>query len=644
MDSSGRVAPITASDDEIRAALAVAELPPLLAALVHLTGDETLLAERFRLDPLMMNEPQGGWSETQQTAMRKLAFELLKRHRDAGSPLPAPPSHALLSRIMGFTTGAAGMDPYVPLLEEELSISGQDLRAPQWTRAAIAPKAAFEVAIVGAGMSGLLVAYRLQQVGIPFVLLEKSAGVGGTWFDNTYPGCRVDNPNHNYSYSFAQRTDWPFHYSTHDVLQGYFDRFADEHDLKRHIRFGTEVESMAWSDETRKWTLAVRRTDGSRATIRANAVVSAVGQLNQPRMPEIPGLEGFEGEAFHSARWRHDVGLAGRRVAVIGTGASAMQFIPIIAEQVAALTVFQRTPAWLVSTPDYHEAIPDGLRWLYGHVPFYSEWNRFWIFWRMGDGALEGVSVDPAWTERSDSVSAANDLGRQLQTAYLQAEFGDRPDLLEKVIPSYPVGAKRMIRDNGVWARTLKRETVEFVTSGIREITPKGIVDGNGVEHPVDVLIYGTGFQASRFLTPMKVTGRNGVDLHERWQGDDARAYLGVTVPGFPNFFMLYGPNTNIVVNGSIIYFSECGTRYLVDCIRLVLEEGAAAIVLRERVHAEFNEAIDAKNRAMAWGASDVNSWYKNSRGRSAQNWPYSLLEYWNRTRGVAAADYELIA
>jgi 4-hydroxyacetophenone monooxygenase len=361
-------------------------------------------------------------------------------------------------------------------------------------------------------------------------------------------------------------------------------------------------------------------------------------------MPEIPGLERFEGEAFHSARWRHDVELAGRRVAVIGTGASAMQFIPILAEQVARLTVFQRTPAWLVPTPDYHEAIPDGLRWLYGHVPFYSEWNRFWIFWRMGDGALEGVSVDPAWTERSDSVSAVNDLGRQLQTAYLQAEFGARPDLLEKVIPSYPVGAKRMIRDNGVWARTLKRETVEFVTSGVHEITSKGIVDGDGIEHPADVLIYGTGFLASRFLTPMQVTGQDGVDLHQRWQGDDARAYLGVTVPGFPNFFMLYGPNTNIVVNGSIIYFSECGTRYLVDCIRLLLEEGAAAIVLRERVHAEFNEAIDAKNRAMAWGASDVSSWYKNSRGRSAQNWPFSLLEYWNRTRAVAAGDYELIA
>jgi 4-hydroxyacetophenone monooxygenase len=644
MELRDRVAPISARDDEIRAALAVAELPPLLATLVHLTGDETLLAERLRLDPLRMNEPQGGWNDDQQTAVRDLAFEWLKRHRDSGSPVPAPPSHDLLTRIMAFTTGAVGMEPYVPLLEEELALSGGDLRAPRWTRDEIAPDSTFRVAIVGAGMSGLLVAYRLKQVGIPFVVFEKNAEVGGTWFENTYPGCRVDNPNHNYSYSFAQRTDWPFHYSTHDVLHGYFERFADEHGLRSQIQFATEVESMCWSDESRQWTLAVRGPDGSSTQVRADAVVSAVGQLNQPRMPDIPGLERFEGEAFHSARWRHDVELAGRRVAVIGTGASAMQFIPIIAETVSTLSVFQRTPAWLVPTPDYHEPIADGLRWLYAHVPFYSEWNRFWIFWRMGDGALEGVSVDPGWKERKDSVGPLNDMGRQLQTAYLQAEFGDRPDLLAKVIPDYPVGAKRMIRDNGVWARTLKRENVELVTSGILAITPEGVVDGDGIEHPVDVLIHGTGFLASRFLTPMKVTGRGGIDLHERWQGDDARAYLGVTVPDFPNFFMLYGPNTNIVVNGSIIYFSECGARYLLDCLRVLLEEGASAMVVREDVHAEFNRAIDAKNRSMAWGASDVNSWYKNSRGRSAQNWPYSLLEYWRRTREVVADEYELIA
>ncbi len=636
------VMPITASDAEIAAALEQAELPPLLATLVHLTGDASLLRDDLALDPLLMGEPQGGWSEAQQAAVRALALEVLRRHREAGSPEPALPSRDLLTRIMSFTTGTPDMEAYVPLLEEELAIAGDDLRGPQWRRQEVAAEVDFRVAIIGAGMSGLLAAYRLEQAGIPFVILEKNADVGGTWLENTYPGCRVDNPNHNYSYSFAQRHDWPLHYSTQDVLQGYFARFADEQDLRRHVRFETEVCSATWSETERRWTLAVRSAEGEER-IEANAVISAVGQLNRPLMPDIAGIDEFEGPTFHSARWREDVELAGKRVAVIGTGASAMQFVPIVAEEADELLVFQRTPAWLVPTPDYHDEVPEGLKWLYAHVPFYSEWNRFWIFWRMGDGALAMAEVDPAWRGREDTVSEMNAFARELNVAYLSEEFGDDPELLDKVIPRYPLAAKRMIRDNGVWARTLKRPSVKLMTEGIERITSRGVVCGRGVEHAVDVIIYGTGFQASRFLAPMRITGRGGVDLHERWHGDDARAYLGVAVPGFPNFFMLYGPNTNIVVNGSIVYFSECGVRYILDCLRLLLEERAGGLVVRAEVHDAFNESVDEKNRAMAWGASRVNSWYKNSRGRSAQNWPFTLLEYWQRTRQVDAADYELL-
>jgi 4-hydroxyacetophenone monooxygenase len=275
-------------------------------------------------------------------------------------------------------------------------------------------------------------------------------------------------------------------------------------------------------------------------------------------------------------------------------------------------------------------------------VPSYSELNRFCIFWRMGDGVLEAVRVDPAWRSQGDSVSEVSEMGRLLLVDYLNAEFGDRPDLLEHIVPKYPPGAKRGVRDNGIWARTLKRDNVRLVTTGIHEITANGIVTADGDEHEVDVIIYGTGFQASRFLTPMKVTGRGGVDLHEQWDGD-ARAYLGVTVPGFPNLFCLYGPNTNIVINGSIIYFSECGVRYLVDCVRHVLASGAKALEVKRDVHDAFNERVDAENRQMAWGWSDVNSWYKNDHGRVAQNWPFTLLEYWQRTLQVDPDDYELI-
>jgi 4-hydroxyacetophenone monooxygenase len=636
------IEPITESDDEIRRCLEDAEVPPLLPALAYLTGEMSLLRDNLRPDPLLLAMPQGGLSDEQQAEARQLALEALIRFRDGGCrPAPVPSDDELL-QIMEYCVGGAEMREYLPLLEEELAYRGEDRRAPHWRKDDIAPQLDLKVVIVGAGMSGLLAAHRLQQAGVEFVVLEKNDDVGGTWYENSYPGCRVDNPNHNYSYSFAQRHDWPYHFSTQDVLWGYFRSCADVFGLREHIRFRTEVLSATWSEEDLTWSVRVRTPDGREETLSTNVLISAVGQLNRPNFPDIPGRDTFEGVSFHSARWDHSVPLAGKRVAVIGTGASAVQFIPEVAPVAGELLVFQRTPPWMGPTPDYHEEVSDGLRWLYGHVPSYSEWNRFLIFWKMGDGVLNNVRVDPDYEPKGEAISDANEMVRQLLTMYLGMEFGDRPELLEKVVPHYPPGAKRMLRDNGVWAGALKRENVRLITDQIREITPNGIVTADGEEHQVDVLIYGTGFTASKFLTPMKITGRDGIDLHETWAGD-ARAYLGVTVPGFPNLFCLYGPNTNIVINGSIIYFSECGVRYILGLIELLLANHLKALDVRKDVHDEFNEDVDAENRRMAWGWSDVNSWYKNDRGRVAQNWPFTLLEYWKRTLQPDAADYELL-
>jgi len=633
--------PITASDDEIRAALEQAEIPPLLPALAYLTGDLTLLREEFRPNAMLAAMPQGGLGEDAQAQIRELALGTLIAYRDGGCSRAAPPSDEDLLRIMEFAVGGSEMRDYLPLLEEELAHRGEDRRAPDWHKREVAPDVDFKVVIVGAGMSGLLAAHRLQQAGVDFVVLEKNDDVGGTWLENTYPGCRVDNPNHNYSYSFAQRHDWPFHFSTQDVLLEYFRGAADAFGLRPHIRFGTEVDSATWSEEDRSWTVLVRTSDGAEDTLQARALVSAVGQLNRPHLPEIQGRDSFAGPAFHTARWDAGVDLRGKRVAVIGTGASAAQCIPEIAPIVGELLVFQRTPAWFGPTPDYHDEVAPGLQWLYRYVPSYSEWNRFWIFWRMGDGVLDTVRVDPAFEPKGASVSFMNDMARVLMTGYLEEQFKDRPDLLAKVVPTYPVGAKRIIRDNGVWAGALKRENVRLVTDSIREITRTGITMESGEEHAVDVIIYGTGFHASKFLTPMRVVGRNGADLHETWAGD-ARAYLGITVPGFPNLFCLYGPNTNIVINGSIVYFSECEVRYLLGCVKLLLSSGHRAVDVRKDVHDEFNQRVDAENKNMAWGWSDVNSWYKSESGRVAQNWPFTLLEYWQRTLAPDPADYEL--
>jgi len=633
------LAPIVATDDELRNMLAEAVLPPLLPALAYTTGDMSLLRDELRPDPSLAALPQGGLTEEQQAEVRRLALDALARFRDAGSrPAPAPSDDDLL-RIMEFAVGGAGMAEYLPLLEEELAHRGEDRRAPGWRLDEVAPGTDLRVAVIGAGMSGLLAAHRLQQAGVPFVVFEKNDDVGGTWYENAYPGCRVDNPNHNYSYSFAQRHDWPAHFSTQDVLHRYFDDCAEAFDLRRHIRFGTEVVAATWSDEEQCWTVELATGE----SVRADAVISAVGQLNRPSLPDIPGRASFAGPAFHTARWDPTVDLRGKRVAVIGTGASAVQVIPEIAPLVGELVVFQRTPPWLAPTPDYHEEVASELRWLYDHVPSYSEFNRFCIFWHMGDGVLANVRVEEGWSSPDGgSVGAANEVVRQMLGMYLGAEFADRPDLLAAVTPSYPPGAKRMLRDNGVWAGTLKRDNVRLVSTPIREITPAGIVDVGGEAHDVDVIVYGTGFHASKFLTPMTVRGRGGIDLHEHWAGEP-RAYLGITVPGFPNLFCLYGPNTNIVVNGSIVYFSECGVRYILGCLRLLLASGHAALDVRREVHDRFNEQVDAENGRMAWGASDVNAWYKNASGRISQNWPFTLLEYWQRTLRPDPDDYAFL-
>jgi 4-hydroxyacetophenone monooxygenase len=631
--------PITADDATLRAALADAFLPALLPALAQATGDFTILREELRPPGIAPGVPQGGMSPQQQDSAREIAFEALKRLRDEGeTPDPVPLEDAIKC-ITAWMTGSPASDDYLPLLLEELGPEGEDPRAPAWRKP---PEVPFTVAIIGAGMSGILAGIRLKQAGVPFVILEKNHDVGGTWLENTYPGARVDVSNAFYSYSFAQKTDWPKHYSTQDVLLDYFRDVADEYGIREHVRFNTEVLEAAFDEPSGTWRLCVRRADGAEETVEVQAVISAVGQLNRPKMPEIKGMETFRGPSFHSARWDHSVDLKGKRVVVIGTGASAAQFIPAIAPEVADLTVFQRTPPWLVPVPQYHDEVPSGLQWLFRHVPHYVHWYRFWLFWNTTDGMLAAATVDESWEPKDLAVSAANDQLRMLLTGYLQMQFGDRPDLLEKVLPKYPPAAKRLILDNGIWAATLKRDNVHLVTDGIREITTTGVVAADGTEYPADVIIYGTGFQASKFLTPMRVKGRGGADLHAQWNGD-ARAYMGITVPNFPNLFLLYGPNTNIVVNGSIIYFSECEVQYVLGCIKLLLDQGKRALDCKQEVHDAYNERIDRANLLRVWGVSDVNSWYKNDKGRVAQNWPFNLIEYWKQTKEPDPADYVLL-
>jgi 4-hydroxyacetophenone monooxygenase len=633
---------LPADDAELLDLVRKGALLPLLAALAHTTGDLSLLADELRPDPAHIREPQGGLSGEQRAEARQAIAAALREWDGAGRPVADAGDPGELRQIMEFLVGESISEDYLQLLVEELAIGEEDPRAPAWRKDDLDPERALRVVVIGAGMSGLLAAHRLGQAGIDVVVIEKNEDVGGTWLENRYPGCRVDVPNHLYSYSFAQRVDWPQHFSTQDVLLDYFRDCAEEMGVRDRIRFRTAVESAVFQDASGDWLLTLRLPDGNTETLVADAVVSAVGQLNRPSVPAIVGQGEFIGPWFHSAEWDRSVDLRGKRVAVIGTGASGFQLIPEIADEAAEVVVFQRTPNWFLPAPEYHDALSEQTRWLLTHVPRYHEWYRLWLFWRLAEGALPAARLDPAWPQDNGSISRENDELRALLTMYLEAQFADAPELIEHVVPRYPPLAKRMLLDNGTWARTLQRDDVHLVTDPIERIERDAVVTADGERHAVDVIVYATGFEASRFLVPMQVTGRGGADLHESWDGD-ARAYLGITVPGFPNLFCLYGPNTNLVANGSIIFFSECEVRYVLECLRELLVRHARALDCRLDAFDTYNRRIDEGNARMAWGVSGVNSWYKNADGRVTQNWPFSLLEFWEQTRHPDLADFELL-
>jgi len=631
---------IDRDDAGLKAALADAHIPSLMLALVHMTGDLELIRGEIRPQMNFLSADDG-LTEQQRNSVRERARRVLSAHRD--NPVPFyMPTNAELREMLSFLVGNEVPDEYVGFLTSELSLHGEDPYAqPKLEVVPVENRQNFKVLVVGAGMSGLLSATRLKQAGIGFEVVEKNPDVGGTWFENTYPGCRVDSANHVYSYSFRPQ-DWPQHFSNQQVLRQYFSDTADEYGLRDYIRFSTEVKTARFDESEDLWHVTVVNADGAEETLTANAIISAVGQLNRPKLPDIPGRDSFGGIAFHSAEWEHEHDFTGKRIGVIGTGGSAFQFAPILAEQAENVTIFQRTAPWIVPNEDYFKQVPTGKHWLLRHVPFYAKWFRFSMFWRTAEGLLQAVTVEEGWNRPEESVSPANQMFRDALIENLKLHLADRPDLLEKCTPDYPPGAKRALIDDGRYLRTLKRDNVELVADAIDCITEHGVRMQSGAEHEFDAIIYGTGFQASSFLHPMKIYGLGGRELHDVWDGEP-RAYKGITIPGFPNLFCCYGPNTNIVVNGSIVFFSECEVRYILGCLALSIEQEGKALAVRQDVHDSYNEWIDQGNRGMAWGVSGVNTWYKNASGRITQNWPFSLLEFWRQTRAPERDDYDLV-
>ncbi len=627
---------IVADEAALRTALEAADTVPLALAYVQLGGDPEII-ERLR------PHVHGPWDYSEsippelKAEMRRLLVAQLQDYAASGRELPPPPAPELLRSMMGLAAGQSIPDEYVPMMLEDSSVAAG---APKqaWRKPASRD---FSVAIVGAGMSGIATAIKLQEAGIPFTIFEKNDTVGGTWYENAYPGCGVDTPNHFYSFSFELFHDWTHFFSKREALWQYFERCADKYDLRRHIRFNTEVTEARFDEARQVWIVEARRADGGTETLEANALVSAVGQLNRPAVPKIAGLETFKGPAFHTGRWDHSVDLRGKKVAMIGTGASGMQVGPTIAPEVGQLTIFQRSPHWVVPNPNYHRSVTDGKKWVLQRIPFYVQWYRFQLFWGFADGLWPALQKDPSWDKPERSLNATNERYRVAMERHIKAEIGDDAALLAKVIPPYPPYGKRILIDNH-WYRMLKRPNVELVTDRIDRVEADGIVTQDGRKHPADIIVLATGFQAGRMLWPMKILGRGGRELREIWGDDDPRAYLGITVPQFPNLFVMYGPNTNLGHGGSAIFHAECQVRYVMDCLRQMLERGLATIEVRKDVHDSYNERVDAAHERMVWTHGGMSNWYKNRKGRVIANSPWRLVDYWKMTALADLGDYVL--
>ena len=629
--------PFTDSDAEIAAALEDVSVPALLLSCVHMSGDAALLDGPLKPAGLFLNEVQGYMSESDKAAARALAFDIIRDYRDRGCPEPTPVDAALLKRMMDWLVCEDVAAEYVPMMLEEMELDGRDQRDAPLTSTP-GDRGRFPVVVIGAGQSGLLAAIRLEQAGIPYTVIEKNPGVGGTWWENTYPGARVDVGNHFYCYSFEPDDHWSEFFARQPELQAYFQAVMDKHNITPNVRFDTTVRCAEWDEATSLWAVHLDKGE----TVHARAVISAVGQLNAPHIPDFSGAQTFTGPAFHTARWDHGVDLDGKRVVMIGAGASGFQVAPAIAERVASLTVFQRTAQWMFPNPNYHAKVGSGVQWALRHLPFYGRWYRFLLFWPGCDTGLAAARIDPDWPDQQTSVSAANDLARMMFTEWITSQIDGDAELLAKVIPDYPATGKRTLQDNGSWLRTLTRPNVELVRDGVARIEPDAVVATDGTRYPADVLIYATGFRVNDMLSSLQVFGRNGTSLHDYW-GRQPSAYLGMTVPGFPNFFCLYGPGTNLASGGSLIFHSECEVRYIMGCLDLLIAGRLRAMEPRQDRYDDWYRRSQDELETMVWSHPAIeHSFYKDSAGKVHSLSPWRLVAFWTWTRTPDPDDFVL--
>jgi 4-hydroxyacetophenone monooxygenase len=630
---------LEASDELIERAVAHADPMVLRGLLYQLTGDEEVAATRITVDPRGFQTFMMVADEDDVASLRRKAVQLLRAHRDAGGgPMDIGPDERL-RRSVPLTLGEELDDAEFEYCREELALDPW-ARTLSWSEPPPAERLEdFSVTVIGAGFGGLNVALMLKRAGIPYTVIEKDSGVGGTWWETRYPGARVDTPSRAYTHIFGAHFPYSSPFCDSAENQRYFDWVADNFGLRDDIVFDTEVLELTWDEAASEWEIEVDGPEGRR-TLRSNAVVTAVGFLNRPRIPEIEGMADFRGRSWHTSRWPEDADVDGKRVAVVGTGCTGYQLIPELARSTEHVVAFQRTPQWLFGVPGYLSPFPEEVSWLDRNLPHYTSFMRLRTL-GTGKAFMRMTEIDPDFDD-PHSVSARNKIVRDAALEFLHRKVAD-PELRAVMTPEHPPWSARAVVVDTEYSvlDAIQRDDVTLVTSGIRRITETGIEDGDGTHHEVDVIVYATGFHASEYLFPMKIRGVGGQTLEDLWKVGGARAYRFCMYPGFPNLWSVYGPNSNGVLGPGT--FHDLVTRYALECMeRLILDDRRAIEPTRE-AYDRFNEEVDARNARKVWSdPRATTSYYWTEHGRSAVMCPFNSPEIFGLLRHPLFDELEL--
>ncbi len=628
---------LAATDEVIEDAVKYADPMVLRGLLYQLTGDESVAATRVAIMTIRNADIPMVADRSDVELIQSKAAAFLKSYRDQGAPdiSYGPPER--LRRSINLTLGT-------DLPQSEFELWLEQLALDPWARSLVwkePPPAQelqnFVVAVIGAGMGGLNAAVQLKHAGIPYFVIEKNDEVGGTWHENRYPGARVDSPSRTYTHIYGVDFEYPNAYCPQSENLKYFRWVADHFDVRKDITFRTEVKSIIWDEAGKLWKIKAEGPQGPRVW-HANAVITSVGFLSRPNLPNIEGMQTFKGPAFHTARWPRGLEVKGKRVAVIGTGATGYQLVPELAKMAGHTFVFQRTPNWCFDVKGYLEPFPPQVNWLDRNFPYIRNFIRLRVSWLTGpESVMKTMRIDPDFKDEH-ARSERNKKVREQQIEFIKRKLAGRPDLIEKMIPvAPPYSARPIIVDSNYCIYdALMRDDVTLVTDPIRRITPNGIEVEGGFEYKLDIIVYATGFKANDFLWPMEVRGRGGRSIEDLWAKDGARAYLGTMLPGFPNFFMIYGPNTNNFGGLQIVDFEEMVTRFALECLAGVITQKKRAIDVTPEAYWRYNDEVDRCEALMIYKDPRAHNYYKNDAGRSAANCPIDVRKIWTWLRDPA--------